>query len=253
MYLLLDQKSQEEISDVERSKEAEIAESDHKGIPDLDGKSVEKEKQDESTPIDRSRGNNLEPISKLKDLSTKQLSANSDENSGNKEEKVGIKVDNKTTEKINEERDTKSIIDPGNDEDEPGSGENKEKKAADALSDFLKDKGLEDNAVDSIGATEDDKGSENGKWDNSETSKAKSDEEGIFASSSKKEEIGDEEGNEPGSEISQSQDDKENSLDHFTSDEYEDYINEIMKANDRVEEIPEEDESSLLDDTSSSA
>ena len=41
MYLLLDQNSREEISDGERSKEAEIAESDQKGIPDLNRKSVE--------------------------------------------------------------------------------------------------------------------------------------------------------------------------------------------------------------------
>ena len=100
MYLLLDQNSREEISDGERSKEAEIAESDQKGIPDFNGKSVENEKQDESTPIERSRGNNIEPISKLKDLSKKQLSANSEENRGNKVEKVGINVDNQTTEKI---------------------------------------------------------------------------------------------------------------------------------------------------------
>ena len=153
--------------------------------------------------------------------------------------------------KINEERDTKSIIDPGNDEDEPGTGENKEKKTANAMSDFLKDMGLEDNAVNGIGATEDDKGRENGKWDNSEPSNAKSNEDAIFASSSKKEEKGDEEGNEQGSEISQSEDDKGNPHDHFTINDYEDYINEIMEANDQVEEIPQEDESSLLDDTES--
>ena len=100
MYLLLDQNSQEEISYGQRSKEEEIAESDQKGIPDFIGKSVENEKQDELTPIERSRGNNTEPISKLKDLSKKQLSASSEENSGNKVEKVGINVDNQTTEKI---------------------------------------------------------------------------------------------------------------------------------------------------------
>ena len=234
MYLLLDQNSHEEITDEERSKEAEIAESHQKGIKkDLNGKSVENEKQDASKLIERSRGNK--------------------ENSGNEEEQVGINVDNQTTEEINEERVTKSIIDPENDEDEPGSRENEEKKTANALSNFLKDKGLEDNAVNGSGATEDDKGRENGKWDNSEPSKAKSDEDAIFASSSRREEKGDEEGNEQGSEISQSEDDKGSPLEHFASDDYEEYINEIMKASDSVEEIPKEDESSLLEDTASSA
>ena len=110
------------------------------------------------------------------------------------------------------------------------------------MSNFLKDKGLEDNAVNGSGATEDDKGRENGKWDNSEPSKAKSDEDAIFASSSKKEEKGDEEGNEQGSEISQSEDDKGSPPEHFASDDYEEYINEQCKINSEIKGWSNEDD-----------
>jgi len=153
----------------------------------------------------------------LKDFLKEVLGAYSEENSDKKEEKVGINLKNETREETNEEEDTKIIIDSEKDENEPGSGKNKEKK------------------IDKVN-------------ENFELIKAKSDEKGIVESSATKEEKGDEKGNEPGSETSQLEDDKENSSEHFTKDDYEDYINDNMKLKGPVEEMSQEDGSSLSDD-----
>ena len=157
-------------------------------------------------------------VMNLKDFLKEVLGAYSEENSDKKEEKVGINAKNETpAEETNEEEDTKIIFDPEKDENEPGSGENKEKK------------------IDKVN-------------DNFEPIKAKSDEKGIVESSATKEEKGDEKGNEPGSEMSQLEDDEENSTEHFTKDDYEDYINDNMKLKGSVEEMSQEDGSSLSDD-----
>ena len=153
----------------------------------------------------------------LKDFLKDVLGAYSEENSDKKEEKKGINEKNQTQEETNEEEDTKIIIDSEKDENEPGSGKNKEKK------------------IDKV-------------KDNFEPINAKSDEKGIVESSATKEEKGDEKGNEPGSEMSQLEDDEENSTDHFTKDDYEDYINDNMKPKGPVEEMSQEDGSSLSDD-----
>ena len=83
--------------------------------------------------------------------------------------------------------------------------------------------------------------------DNFEPINAKSDEKGMVESSATKEEKGDEKGNESGSEMSQLEDDEENSTEHFTKDDYEDYINDNMKLIGPVEEMSQEDGSSLSD------